>query len=134
MFTVLCYVGQLMQKFILDEWILSVILCRNHRIIKSFMLEKTLKFTKSNHHLRLPSLPLNHYYILKHHIHVTQIPQGWQIHCFPGQPVPRYPFCENILFNTQSKPSLVQLTTVSSRRITCHLSKETNTILTASSF
>jgi len=44
------------------------------------------------------------------------------------------PFFEEILSDTQSKPPLAQLEAVSSHPITCHLRKETDTLLSTTSF
>ena len=58
----------------------------NHKNYR-FRLEKILKIMKSNHHLALPSPPLNH--LPEHYIHMSpKYLQGWQILYFPRQPVP----------------------------------------------
>jgi len=62
--------------------------------------------------------------------------QGWQLHHFPGQPVPMLhnPFGEEIFPNFQSKSPLTQLAAISSCPISSCLGEETNTHLTTTSF
>lgn len=62
--------------------------------------------------------------------------QGWHLHHFPRQPVSmvEHSLHEQILPKIQSKPPLVQLEIISSCSITCHLRKETNVLLTATTF
>lgn len=45
-----------------------------------------------------------------------------------------HPFCEEILPNIKSEPTLEQLEAIASRFITCHHRKETGTLLAANSF
>ncbi|KAK4823264.1 hypothetical protein QYF61_000231 [Mycteria americana] len=61
---------------------------------------------------------------------------GWRLNHFPGQPVPMLenPFSEEKFPNTQSKPPLVQLETISSCPITCYLGEETDPHLSTTSF
>uniref|UniRef100_A0A8C3PT73 Plexin-A4 n=1 Tax=Calidris pygmaea TaxID=425635 RepID=A0A8C3PT73_9CHAR len=75
--------------------------------------------------LMLTKPPLNH--VAQHHICPSfKYRQGWQLHHFPGQPVPRLnnPFSVKTFPNIQSKPPLEQLEAVSSCRIACSLGEE----------
>ena len=80
--------------------------------------------------LTLPRPPLNH--VPKHHIYTSfKYLSGRFLNHFRGQSVPMLdPFNEEIFPNIQSKPSLVQLETVSSHIVTCCLGEEINTHLT----
>ncbi|KAK4819037.1 hypothetical protein QYF61_024402 [Mycteria americana] len=61
---------------------------------------------------------------------------GWRLNHFPGQPVPMLdnPVREVQFPNNQSKPALVQLETIFSCPITCHLGEETDPHLSTTSF
>lgn len=90
---------------------LSKFCADNHRIIK---LEKILKIIKSNHpHKLLNPSSLNH--VLSITTTSLKYLQGWWLHQSPGQsvPMPNNPFCEEILSDIQSKPTLTKLEAVS---------------------
>lgn len=75
---------------------------------ESFKLEKTLKIINSNHHLTLPSPPVNQ--IPRCHVHVSlEYLQGWGIHRCPWQTLSEYdhPLFEEIHPDIQFKPPLV---------------------------
>ena len=62
--------------------------------------------------------------------------QGWGLHHFPAQPVPRpdLSFSKEIFPNIQYKTPLTQLEAIASRPIASYLGEETNTCLTTTSF
>ncbi|PKU29473.1 protein diaphanous hypothetical protein [Limosa lapponica baueri] len=107
---------------------------QEYRNAESFRLEN-FKIVKPNPNPALPSPPLNH--VPQHHIYPSfKYLQGWQLHHFPGQPVPMLdnPFSEEIFPNIQSKPPLAQLEAISSCPVACHLGDETDLHLTTTCF
>ncbi|KAK4813343.1 hypothetical protein QYF61_026639 [Mycteria americana] len=115
---------------------LSTTLCQEVQLIKFCDSQNNeqhcstlgpLRSSSPTINLTLPSPPLHH--VPKHLIQTAfKYLQGWQLHHFPGQPVPMLdnPFSEVKFLNIQSKPPLAQLEAISSRPITCYLGEETD--------
>lgn len=103
----------------------------NFTEFESFRLKNTCKFVKSNCQPGLSS-PVTKRCLLVPSFHVSLMPPKMGTPLCPGWP--DQPLCEEILPNILSKPVLSQLETVYSHPIICHPSKETNTLLAATSF
>lgn len=96
------------------------------RIIESCRLEKTFKIYKSNHQCDLMSLIIKPWPLMPFRDGNFSTSLG-------GIPILEHPFFEESFPNVQSKPSLMQLETISFHPVTCHLRKEINTLFAVDS-